>query len=65
LINPKIVLLYICDANEEHANSIKEKYALKATVLGINKFDVAFQDENVLGVIVGTPTGKQKAYYIS
>jgi myo-inositol 2-dehydrogenase/D-chiro-inositol 1-dehydrogenase len=58
LINPKIELLYICDAIKQHAENIKEKYALTATVLGLNEFDIAFADPKLDGVIVGTPTGE-------
>ena len=57
LINPKLELLYICDANKSHAESIAEKYALSARVLGLAEFDIAFSDSTLDGVIVGTPTG--------
>jgi len=56
LINPKLELLYICDANKSHAESIAEKYALSARVLGLAEFDIAFSDKKLDGIIVGTPT---------
>ena len=58
LINTSVELLYICDANKEHAERIKTKYALSARTLGLEEFDIAFQDPKVHGVIVGTPTGQ-------
>ena len=53
LINPKISLLYICDANFEHGLRIKEKYNLAARVIGAENFATVFNDAKVDGVIIG------------
>ena len=49
-------LIYLCDAIKSHAEAIKSKYGLAATVLGLNEFDIVFNDSNIDGVIIGTPT---------
>ena len=49
-------MIYLCDAIKSHAEAIRSKYGLAATVLGLNEFDIVFNDSNIDGVIIGTPT---------
>ena len=63
LINPKINLLYICDANVPHAQNVKEKYNLAAQVIGVENFGTVFDDADLDGVIIGKLENKHN-YFI-
>ena len=56
LVNPNYEIRYLCDVNESHAKSIKERYNLAAEAVGKDCFTRVFGDEKVDCVIVGTPT---------
>lgn len=64
IINPGYELAYLCDAIKDHAESIKEKYGLRCTVLGLDEFDQVFNDATIDGVIIGTPTDTHEALCI-
>ena len=61
LINNQLViksyeLVYLCDAIKSHAETIKSKYGLAASVVALDEFDNVFNDSTIDGVIIGTPT---------